>query len=116
MVHLTAKEKLALNIFEAFCISIFSIEYILRIYIAHKKLKYIFSFYGLIDLFSILPFYLGSIVDLRGLRIFRVFRVFRAFVPFLTLPYSTSRSRRYPSRTYQSLYQALIKTDYLQKQ
>jgi len=77
--NLTAKEKLALNIFEAFCISIFSIEYILRIYIAHKKLKYIFSFYGLIDLFSILPFYLGSIVDLRGLRIFRVFRVFRLF-------------------------------------
>jgi voltage-gated potassium channel len=68
-----------LNVFELISILIFSIEYLLRIYVAKKRLGYIFSFYGIIDLISILPFYLGSFLDLRGLRIFRIFRIFRLF-------------------------------------
>lgn len=68
-----------LHLIELFSIVIFSIEYFLRIYVAKKRFKYIFSFYGLIDLISILPFYLGNLLDLRGLRIFRIFRVFRLF-------------------------------------
>ena len=36
-----------------------------------------FSFYGLIDLFAILPFYLSLGIDLRTLRILRLFRLFR---------------------------------------
>lgn len=70
-------EKVLLFI-QLFCVIIFSIEYILRIYVAKKPLKYIFSFYGIIDLLAILPFYLSTAVDLRSLRAFRVFRVFRA--------------------------------------
>jgi voltage-gated potassium channel len=58
---------------------IFTLEYLLRIYIADKKLKYIFSFYGLIDLVAILPFYLSTTLDLRTLRIFRLFRLIRLF-------------------------------------
>jgi len=65
--------------FEAFCVIIFSIEYILRIYIADKPFKYIFSFYGVIDLLAILPFYLTSFFDFRALRAFRIFRIFRMF-------------------------------------
>lgn len=61
-----------------FCVSIFSIEYILRIYVSRKPWKYIFSFYGIVDLLAILPFYLRVAIDLRMLRAFRVFRVFRA--------------------------------------
>ena len=56
---------------------IFSIEYLLRLYVSNKKLKYVFSFFGIIDLIEILPFYLGVVVDLRSLRILRIFRVFR---------------------------------------
>lgn len=65
------------KIFEAMCVSIFTLEYILRIYVAKRPLKYIFSFYGLIDVLAIFPFYLKTVYDLRALRIFRVFRVFR---------------------------------------
>lgn len=66
-----------LNTFEIICVSIFTLEYILRIYVAKKPLKYIFSFYGLIDLLAIFPFYLRTVYDLRALRVFRVFRIFR---------------------------------------
>lgn len=68
-----------LKVFEYFCVIIFSIEYVVRIYVSEKPLKYIFSFYGIIDLLSILPFYLTSTIDLRAFRIFRIFRIFRAF-------------------------------------
>lgn len=58
-------------------VSIFSLEYILRIYVADKKLDYIFSFYGVIDLLAILPFYLTLAIDLRAIRIVRLLRLFR---------------------------------------
>ncbi|WP_294043331.1 ion transporter, partial [Thiolapillus sp.] len=48
-----------------------------RIYVANNKIAYIFSFYGLIDVLAILPFYISSGVDLRVLRIFRLLRLFR---------------------------------------
>jgi len=64
--------------FEVFCISIFTIEYLLRIVVSKKPISYIFSFYGIIDFIAIIPYYLSSL-DLRFFRAFRVFRVFRAF-------------------------------------
>lgn len=70
--------KRILKIIEMICVFVFSIEYLLRVFVAKKTYKYIFSFYGVIDLLSILPFYLRWAVDLRALRIFRVFRIFRA--------------------------------------
>lgn len=66
-----------LNTFEIICVTIFTLEYILRIYVAKKPLKYIFSFYGLIDFLAIFPFYLRTAYDLRALRAFRIFRIFR---------------------------------------
>lgn len=71
-----------LNLFEIISVIIFSIEYLLRIIVADKKIKFIFSFYGLIDLFAILPFYLAVGVDLRSIRVFRLLRIFRAFKVF----------------------------------
>ncbi len=65
--------------FEWFCVIVFSIEYVLRIYIAEKPFKYIFSFYGVIDLLAVLPFYLSNFFDFRALRAFRIFRIFRMF-------------------------------------
>ena len=59
--------------------AIFTVEYLSRVFVADKKLRFIFSFYGLVDLLSILPFYVARGIDLRSLRVFRLFRVFRIF-------------------------------------
>lgn len=69
-----------LNIFDDFFIIIFTVEYLFRIYFSNNKLKYIFSFYGLIDLISILPFYLGIAFDgqyIKSLRLLRIFRLIK---------------------------------------
>ncbi|RZN82601.1 MAG: ion transporter [Winogradskyella sp.] len=66
-----------LHSIEIFCVVIFTIEYLARIYIAEKKLKFIFSFFGIIDFLAILPFYLAIGFDLRSLRLLRMFRLFR---------------------------------------
>jgi len=76
--NLSEEFRQFLDSFEVFSIIIFSTEYLLRVYVSKKPFKYIFSFYGLIDIIAILPFYLNKFLDLRFLRAFRVFRVFRA--------------------------------------
>jgi len=58
---------------EAVIIAIFSVEYVLRIYAAPKRLSYIFSFFGLVDLFSIMPFYTG-IFGSQYIRLLRLVR------------------------------------------
>ena len=69
---------------EWFFTIIFSIEYILRIYSSPRPWRYIFSFYGIVDLLAILPTYLGLIFDqttflltIRALRLLRMFRIFK---------------------------------------
>ena len=71
-----------LKTFELISIIIFTTEYILRIYVSDKRLSYIFSFYGFIDLIAILPFYLSGAIDLRSLRIVRLLRILRLFKLF----------------------------------
>lgn len=63
---------------------LFAIEYALRIYIIDRPYKYIFSFYGIIDLLSILPAFLGlffiktdSLALIRALRLLRIFRILK---------------------------------------
>lgn len=46
---------------------------------ADNKLRFIFSFLGIIDLISILPFYFAIGIDLRSIRAIRLFRLFRIF-------------------------------------
>jgi voltage-gated potassium channel len=59
---------------------LFTIEYIIRIYCSPNRRKYLFSFYGLIDLISIVPSYLGLIfVGAQYLLIVRLVRVLRIF-------------------------------------
>ena len=55
---------------------IFTIEYVLRLWSAEKPKEYLFSFFGFIDLISILPLLVGW-VDIRFLRVFRWFRILR---------------------------------------
>lgn len=63
---------------------IFTVEYILRLYCSLNRLHYARSFFGVVDLVSILPSYLGLIfpganlaLAIRVLRLFRVFRVLK---------------------------------------
>ncbi|NMG21147.1 ion transporter [Brasilonema bromeliae] len=55
---------------------IFSIEYLLRVWSEENKIKYIFSFYSLIDLIAIVPYFLGG-VDISFVRLLRWFRILR---------------------------------------
>ncbi|MBD3635732.1 MAG: ion transporter [Crocinitomicaceae bacterium] len=66
-----------LDIIETITVIIFTIEYLLRVILIDKKLKFIFSFFGLVDLFAILPFYLSTGLDLRSLRALRLLRLFK---------------------------------------
>ncbi len=73
-----------LNISEWVITILFTIEYILRIITVKKPLKYITSFYGIIDLLSTIPKYLSlifagthALVALRALRLLRIFRVLK---------------------------------------
>ncbi|PAM95029.1 ion transporter [Flavobacterium sp. IR1] len=71
-----------LLIFEWIITVFFTIEYILRVISIQKPVKYIFSFYGIIDLLAVLPMYLSiffpgaSILSVvRALRFFRLFKI-----------------------------------------
>ncbi len=77
--NLSQQTRDVLRWIEIVTVSIFTIEYLLRIIVAEKKLGFIFSFFGLIDLLAILPFYVAQGVDLRSVRAFRLLRLFRAF-------------------------------------
>jgi len=76
--NIPEKASVALRYFEVFSVLIFSIEYLLRLWVSKKPLSYIFSFYGIIDILAILPFYMVTFLDLRFLRAFRILRIFRA--------------------------------------
>lgn len=78
-----------LSQFEILSVIVFSIEYLMRIYVSDlthpsssrikSAFKFIFSVFGLIDLLAITPFYLPFLIkiDLRFLRILRLLRFFR---------------------------------------
>jgi voltage-gated potassium channel len=76
---LSQNAKEILNIIEVVIVVIFTIEYILRVIAAEKKFAFIFSFYGLIDLLAVLPFYIASGLDLRAVKMFRMLRLVRIF-------------------------------------
>lgn len=67
------------NLVELVTVLLFTIEYALRLLVADSRLKFVFSFFGLIDFFALLPFYLSTGVDLRSIRIMRLLRLFRIF-------------------------------------
>jgi len=65
--------------FEVFVMIVFTFEYLLRLWLAERRLSFVFSFFGITDLLVILPFYLQLGLDLRSLRILWLFRLFRLF-------------------------------------
>lgn len=66
---------------EWFFTVLFTVEYMLRIYASDSRSRYIFSFYGIIDLLAIMPTYFSIFVPgtqyLLVIRFFRVLRIFR---------------------------------------
>lgn len=73
-----------LNALEWIITVLFTIEYLTRIISVNQPFKYIFSFYGIIDLLSIIPKYISffvggthALVALRSLRLLRVFRILK---------------------------------------
>jgi len=65
--------------------ALFTVEYVARIYTARRPLRYVRSFYGVIDALAILPTYLSIVLVgsqyllvIRSLRLLRVFRVLKA--------------------------------------
>lgn len=74
---LSAGQQAVLGWIEFVTVMIFTVEYVLRIVVASNRPKFIFSFFGMIDLLAIVPFYLSVGVDLRVARAFRLLRLIR---------------------------------------
>lgn len=69
---------------EWFFTIIFSLEYIARLYVVLERRRYVLSFFGIIDLLSILPTYLAlfipgtqSLLVIRSIRLLRIFRILK---------------------------------------
>ena len=67
------------KVIEYFAVFFFTIDYLGNLYFAKDRVKYFFSFWGLVDLISILPSYLMmmNLTALQGSKVFRVLRVVR---------------------------------------
>ena len=77
---------LGLRILEYVFTAFFTFEYLVRIYCSPNPKKYVFSFFGVVDLLSTLPVYLSFffagtryLLVIRAFRLIRVFRVFKLF-------------------------------------
>ena len=84
VVAFNARYALPFRICEWIITILFTIEYATRIYCSPNRKKYIFSVYGIIDLLSILPFFIGILyssthylIVIRALRLLRIFRILK---------------------------------------
>jgi len=68
-----------IKLVEYVSVGVFTVEYVVRLYAATHPLKYAFSFFGLVDLISIIPTYLGlgNFTPLKSSRMLRVLRFLR---------------------------------------
>lgn len=78
-----------LHVFEWSVTVVFTIEYVLRLICVRNPLRYVRSFFGVVDLIAVLPTYLSILVPgaqtlliVRFLRLLRIFRVFK-LAPYL---------------------------------
>jgi voltage-gated potassium channel len=75
--NLTPVQRMMLSYVEWLTVILFSIEYVLRVWVAKRSWDYVFSFYGLVDLFAVLPFYIFTSLDLTSLKILRLLQLLR---------------------------------------
>lgn len=93
-----------LNATEWFFTLLFTVEYIARLASVQRQLKYALSFFGIVDLLSVLPTYLAfffpelhALIDVRILRLLRIFRIFKLtdyIVEYQMLGEALAASRR----------------------
>ncbi|MCB0753950.1 MAG: ion transporter [Flavobacteriales bacterium] len=79
-----AKHGELLLILEWFFTGVFTLEYLLRLWVSEKPRHYAFSFFGIIDLLAVIPTYLSLFVGgthfllvIRAIRLLRVFRILK---------------------------------------
>ncbi len=79
-----ARFSLPLDVAEWLFTALFTVEYVLRLLVVRRPMRYARSFFGIVDVLAILPTYLSLLVPgaesmlvIRGLRLLRVFRVFK---------------------------------------
>jgi voltage-gated potassium channel len=75
--NLSESTRSLLDSIEIATVAIFTVEYFTRLYVSDRKWAFIFSFYGLVDLVAIAPFYITAGVDLRAVRALRLLRLLR---------------------------------------
>jgi voltage-gated potassium channel len=85
VASVAADYRHVLRVLEWIYTGLFTVEYVLRIYSAHHRMRYVLSFFGVIDLLALLPTFLGllypgvySLMVIRAMRLLRVFRVLKA--------------------------------------
>ena len=78
--------NIGFQVLEYLFTAFFTFEYLVRLYCSPNPRQYAFSFFGIIDLLSTLPLYLGFFLQgarylliVRSFRLIRVFRVFKLF-------------------------------------
>jgi voltage-gated potassium channel len=81
---ITAQWNTLMYVLEWLFTLLFTVEYVVRLWCVRRPWRYVGSFYGLVDLLSVLPTYLSLLVpgssmllDIRILRLLRVFRIFK---------------------------------------
>jgi voltage-gated potassium channel len=81
---ISARHEMLFDVLEWGFTLLFTVEYVLRLVSVRHPLRYATSFYGIVDLLSVLPTYLvffvpeiNSLINLRLLRLLRVFRILK---------------------------------------
>jgi voltage-gated potassium channel len=81
---LQQRHRSAFNAIEWFFTLLFTAEYVARLLSVKRQLRYALSFFGIVDLLSVLPTYLAvvfpethALIDVRILRLLRIFRIFK---------------------------------------
>jgi voltage-gated potassium channel len=84
VLTLEHRYRTAFSVAEWFFTILFTIEYLARLASVERQLKYALSFFGIVDLLSVLPTYLAffvpevhALIDVRILRLLRIFRIFK---------------------------------------
>lgn len=80
--NLSEGARQLLRTVEIVTVVLFSAEYLTRIFVTDRPLSFVFSWFGIIDLAAILPFYLSTGIDLRSIRAVRLLRLIRALKLF----------------------------------
>ena len=64
------------DLLERFFVTFFTLEYVLRLWVARRRLEFALSFFGIVDFLAVAPYWLAG-TDMRSLRVLRFIRLVR---------------------------------------